>query len=47
VRDPADGLLRGFGQFQLPMMPQNAVLPATTPATSPILSGKFILDHLP
>ncbi len=45
VRHPADGVLRGYGNFQLPMMPQNAVHPVTTSSTSPILSGKVTLNH--
>jgi hypothetical protein len=42
-----DGVLRGFGHFNLPMMPQNAVLPATSISTSPILSGKMEMVPVP
>lgn len=42
-----DGILRGFGHFNLPMMPQNAVPPTTTISTSPILSGKVEMVPVP
>ena len=45
VRDPDDGVLKGFGHFQLPKLPQNTVAPFTTATTSPILSGKLMLEH--
>ena len=38
----SDGV--GYGYFLLPERPQNTVLPATTPTTSPILSGLVIFE---
>jgi len=42
-----DGVLRGFGHFQLAKMPSNAVFPPTTEDTSPLLSGKVSLLPFP
>lgn len=47
VRDPTDGLLRSFGHFQLPKLPDSNAVPPTTPTTSPLLSGKVMLDRVP
>lgn len=37
----------GYGQFQLPQLPQNDTPPATTSTTSPIQSGLIILEPWP
>ncbi len=37
---PTPSGLRGYGYFLLPQLPSNLVSPATTPTTSPILSGQ-------
>jgi hypothetical protein len=42
-----DGVLRGFGHFQLAKMPDNSMMPFTTKDTSPKLSGKVSLRPLP
>lgn len=42
-----DGVLRGFGHFQLPRLPDNYVVPPTTSTTSPALSGRLLLRPLP
>lgn len=42
-----DGVLRGFGHFQLAKMPDSNIVPATTKDTSPKLSGKVSLRPLP
>jgi hypothetical protein len=42
-----DGVLRGFGHFQLAKTPDNSMMPFTTRDTSPKLSGKVSLRPLP
>jgi hypothetical protein len=42
-----DGLLYGFGHFQLARMPDNYVTPPTTATTSALLSGSLLLRPLP
>ena len=41
----SNGTMRGAGWFLLPMLP--TVAPATTPASSPIVSGRVVLGPLP
>ena len=41
---PRVGLNQGLGYFLLPELPSNSNIPATTLSTSPILSGKVVLQ---